>query len=208
MRGLLQSILLSLILTASLVNAQLQTGDVSLASQTSWYVCSPDPTNIVSYSITTYSQTVTSTPNFGTTKSGFSSPDVPPCTLSFVSVVVDPTNFARIFNLQTFYAWDSQSCITTCVNTCIKTGPIPSLQTVAWCLVVSNPNNAIVNLKISYGFGSASTNTGAPTTNGTVANPTITSTNGAVASPTDTNGSGALTTTIAFPSGVEKNGWN
>ncbi|CAG8530059.1 4812_t:CDS:2, partial [Paraglomus occultum] len=145
------------------------------------------------YSIITYNQTVTSTPNFGNTKPGFSSPDVPPCTQNFVSVVVDPTNFASIFNLQPFFAWDAQSCITTCVNTCTKTAPAISTEQAAWCLVVSNPNNGAVFLRISYTFTDP-TSAVTVTVNST---PTIITINGGVSPTTtsNTNESSSLTHT-------------
>ncbi|CAG8607186.1 5054_t:CDS:2, partial [Paraglomus brasilianum] len=167
---------------ASLIKAQFQTGDVALASQTSWYVCSSNPTDIASYSVTTYNQTVTSTPNFGNTRNGFSTPDVPPCTQSFVSVVVDPTNFPMIFNGLTFLAWMHNHA-----------------QQTAWCLVVSNPNTAAICLRISYTFTDP--------TNAATSTPTNNTVNGG-ASPT--SGSGSYTTTIVLPSvsGVQKISWN
>ncbi|CAG8615145.1 1785_t:CDS:2, partial [Paraglomus occultum] len=108
------------------------------------------------YSIMTYNQSVAPTPNFGSTRNdAWIDPDKPPCTQSFVSVVVDPTNYAKIFDPKSklFYAWDAQSCITTCVDTCMKTDPLNSPQAAAWCIVVSNPNNgATAFLRISYTF--------------------------------------------------------
>src|SRR6185503_17732321 len=94
--------------------------------------------------------------------------------------------------------------ITMCVNTCTKPNPIPNTETTAWCLVVSNPNTGLISLKISYAFGSASPSGAAgtnSTTNG-VSSPTLTG-DGAGASPSNSN-NGGVTTTVTFPSGVEK----
>ncbi|CAG8609862.1 4760_t:CDS:2, partial [Paraglomus occultum] len=119
------------------------------------------------YSVTTYNRrTVRSTPNFGNTKNEtWIDPDNLPCMQSFVSVVVNSTNFAKLIDPKSkvFRALDNQSCITTCVDTCIKTDPLPTSQTVARCIVVSNPNNDTVSLKIFYRFDQTALVTQLPT---------------------------------------------
>ncbi|CAG8575989.1 6129_t:CDS:2, partial [Paraglomus occultum] len=193
---------------ASLVKAQVQTGDVAFGITEHMVRVRAKPDKY-SYIITTYNQTVTSTANFGNTAFVYFGPDVPPCTQSFVSVVVSPTDFARISNNQVFYAWDAQSCITSCVNTCTKTNPIPNPQTLAWCLVVSNPNNGIIPLKISYAFDNSAFTSNTGTSSITVTSAT---TNGVSSSPTTVGGAGAgsssasggYTATITLSSGVEK----
>jgi len=62
----------------------------------------------------------------------------------------------------TFLSWNSISCYRECVSTCPKTDN--GLNFTTWCLLVSNTKTSVdyVNVTLSFGFDSPSSNTNIP----------------------------------------------
>ncbi|CAG8602578.1 6543_t:CDS:2 [Paraglomus brasilianum] len=66
-----------LFVLASIVSAQVQTGNVSLPGQKSWYLCAPGVVDAIRYLVTTSDQNLTLTPNFGSITNGSGVPTEP-----------------------------------------------------------------------------------------------------------------------------------
>ncbi|CAG8571228.1 2882_t:CDS:2 [Paraglomus occultum] len=143
------------VLTA-ITSAQIQTGNILLPNNTSWYLCASDDVNGIRFLVTTSDKNLTSTPNFGHFANGSGIPDEPCLTGVLVYASTwSMLNMTLQGNESSATYTHEASCHDQCVQSCGREESVPA----TWCLRVSNPTIHPTSVNISLAFDVPTMNT-------------------------------------------------
>ncbi|CAG8644268.1 6909_t:CDS:2 [Paraglomus brasilianum] len=193
---------------ASITSGTIQTGSISLPVGSTWYICSAQPTTMISY-VTTYSNvSVTPTPGFGNVALfSKTSPTISATSVGLLSAAMTQTDLNKYLRNDANLYFPTYSCFVDRVQVCAKgsnLGPLPI--SAIYCVLVINPNSVISFANVIVSFDNQPS-TPPPIANSTSAaaqptppTPTTTTSTSTSGTPTPTN---AITTVVTVNGGMK-----